>query len=279
MAAADNNHDLQSVLRINAELVETVQQQQKTIQQLREELAQVKADNVRLRTRLGETAPIVSALPPMADPVPRPPAVGTGGLPYADASSGTAAKIALFRALFAGREDVYARRWVSSRTGRTGWSPAEDNPFEKNKDKHFAAIDQKLIERQKAHYPLDACIVSGRKLDDSDTVHDMIHEGRLVRFCCPNCPRRFNADPDRYMVRLDEAIIKQQRERYPLNTCVVAGMELGSMGEPYERIVGGTLVRFCCAGCVGGFKDNPMKHLATIRDAWRKQHESQNGEH
>jgi transposase len=38
MAAADNNHDLQSVLRINAELIDTVEQQQKTIQQLREEL-------------------------------------------------------------------------------------------------------------------------------------------------------------------------------------------------------------------------------------------------
>jgi YHS domain-containing protein len=152
-------------------------------------------------------------------------------------------------------------------------------PFEKDKDKHFAAIDEKLIEQQKAHYPLDACIVSGRKLDDSDTVHDMIHEGRLVRFCCPNCPRRFNADPDRYMVRLDEAIIKQQRERYPLNTCVVAGMELGSMGEPDEVIVGGTLVRFCCAGCRGGFRDDPVKHLTQIRDAWREQHEAANGHH
>lgn len=152
------------------------------------------------------------------------------------------------------------------------------DPFEKDKDKHFAAIDEKLIEQQKAHYPLDACIVSGRKLEESDTVFDMIHEGRLVRFCCPNCPRRFKADPDRYMAQLDEAIIKQQRENYPLDTCVVAGMELGSMGEPDEVIVGGTLVRFCCAGCRGGFKDNPMKHLATIREAWQKQHEKQNSE-
>jgi transposase len=38
MVAAGNNDDLQSVLRINAELIDTVQQQQKTIQQLREEL-------------------------------------------------------------------------------------------------------------------------------------------------------------------------------------------------------------------------------------------------
>ena len=38
MAAPDKSNDLQSVLRINAELIETVEQQQKPIQQLREEL-------------------------------------------------------------------------------------------------------------------------------------------------------------------------------------------------------------------------------------------------
>ncbi|MFZ3475651.1 TOTE conflict system archaeo-eukaryotic primase domain-containing protein [Streptomyces sp. 4.24] len=59
---------------------------------------------------------------------------GDGSLSYADASSSTEAKIALFRVLFAGREDVYATRWVSAKSGRTGWSPAEDNPFAKNKN-------------------------------------------------------------------------------------------------------------------------------------------------
>lgn len=34
------------------------------------------------------------------------------------------AKIALFRSLFSGREDVYALRWESARTGKRGWSPA-----------------------------------------------------------------------------------------------------------------------------------------------------------
>lgn len=152
-------------------------------------------------------------------------------------------------------------------------------PFNKELEENIKEIDEKLIEQQKAHYPLKECIVSGRSLEESDTVFDIIYQGRLVRFCCPGCPSRFMADPDRYMVRLDEAIIKQQREHYPLDTCVVAGGKLGSMGEPDDIIVGGTLVRFCCAGCRGGFKDNPMKHLATIRDAWRKQHETQNGEH
>ncbi|MGW2042230.1 TOTE conflict system archaeo-eukaryotic primase domain-containing protein [Streptomyces virginiae] len=67
----------------------------------------------------------------MRSPSLPPPVITEGGhgLPYADASSGTEAKIALFRALFAGREDVYATRWVSAKSGRTGWSPAEDNPL------------------------------------------------------------------------------------------------------------------------------------------------------
>ncbi len=33
-------------------------------------------------------------------------------------------KVAVFRALFRGREDVYALRWENARTGRSGWSPA-----------------------------------------------------------------------------------------------------------------------------------------------------------
>ncbi len=34
------------------------------------------------------------------------------------------AKIALFRSLFRGREDVYPRRFESRRTGKTGYQPA-----------------------------------------------------------------------------------------------------------------------------------------------------------
>jgi len=38
-------------------------------------------------------------------------------------------KIALFRRLFKGREDVYARRYESMRTGKTGYYPASSNPW------------------------------------------------------------------------------------------------------------------------------------------------------
>ena len=39
------------------------------------------------------------------------------------------AKIALFRSLFRGREDVYPRRFESRKTGRAGYSPACANEW------------------------------------------------------------------------------------------------------------------------------------------------------
>ncbi|MET9779287.1 DEAD/DEAH box helicase family protein [Streptomyces sp. NPDC006367] len=103
--------------------------------ELRAKLTERQAENERLRTQLGMlTVKVPQVLPRVPEPMAPTVARGEGGLPYADATSGTEAKIALFRALFAGREDVYATRWVSTKTGRTGWSPAEDNPFARNKN-------------------------------------------------------------------------------------------------------------------------------------------------
>jgi superfamily II DNA or RNA helicase len=48
----------------------------------------------------------------------------TGRLPTVDEASPNVEKLALLRALFAGREDVYAVRWENARSGRAGWSPA-----------------------------------------------------------------------------------------------------------------------------------------------------------
>jgi hypothetical protein len=46
-----------------------------------------------------------------------------------DHRSSPEAKIALFRALFRGREDVYPRRFESRKTGKTGYQPACANEW------------------------------------------------------------------------------------------------------------------------------------------------------
>ncbi len=45
-------------------------------------------------------------------------------LPTVDTHSSPEAKVALFRNLFGGRNDVYAQRWENAKTGKSGWSPA-----------------------------------------------------------------------------------------------------------------------------------------------------------
>ena len=44
-------------------------------------------------------------------------------------TSGVAEKIGVFRGLFRGREDVYARRFTSSKTGRAGYQPVCGNEW------------------------------------------------------------------------------------------------------------------------------------------------------
>src|SRR5438132_7512447 len=46
-----------------------------------------------------------------------------------DQTSSAAAKIALFRSLFRGRDDVYPRRFESRKTGKFGYAPACANEW------------------------------------------------------------------------------------------------------------------------------------------------------
>lgn len=90
-----------------------------------DELSRLRAENARLRTLLArhgiaadETVPqwpqtpeSISSHHRPESPLPRKPALSL------------AEKVALFRSLFQGREDVFARRWFSSSTGKSGYQP------------------------------------------------------------------------------------------------------------------------------------------------------------
>jgi len=77
------------------------------------ECERLREENRRLRGRLGVTIPEVAAPPP---PEPAPASTVT-------AKSSPGEKVALFRGLFRGREDVHAVRW-EGRQGKAGYSPA-----------------------------------------------------------------------------------------------------------------------------------------------------------
>ena len=54
---------------------------------------------------------------------------------------------------------------------------------------------------------------------------------------------------------------------YPFDTCLVDGMKLGSMGNPYVFVYQGQEIKFCCADCKPVFLKDPEKYLKKIQDA------------
>ncbi len=80
--------------------------------------------------------------------------------------------------------------------------------------------DAAWIAEQKAKYPTNACIVSGDKLGaDMGKPVDFVYRvagkpDRLVTFCCKDCVRDFNKDPEKYLKVLDEAAGKSSADAH-----------------------------------------------------------------
>ncbi|XOV85991.1 MAG: DEAD/DEAH box helicase family protein [Pseudomonadota bacterium] len=87
-----------------------------------DELRRLREENDRLKALLTQHG-IVWKEPPIPEPVPAP----TESAP-AQTHFTTDDKIALFRRLFRGREDVYPQRWESAK-GKSGYSPACGNEW------------------------------------------------------------------------------------------------------------------------------------------------------
>jgi len=128
---------------------------------------------------------------------------------------------------------------------------------------HLEALDEKIIDAQLLGYPMDTCPVGGPLGSMGEPVN-FISMNRLVRLCCAGCEGALVNEPAEYMGKLDAAYAARQRDGYALETCVVSGSPLGSMGDPVELVAGDTLVRFCCAGCIPTFKEDPSAYLSKL---------------
>jgi YHS domain-containing protein len=137
--------------------------------------------------------------------------------------------------------------------------------FEADPTGNFAKIDAKVMEQQRAIYPLETCLVDGKPLvgPGAQPVEFLVND-RLVRTDSPACRAAVEKDPAKYIAKLDEAVVAKQLPAYPLSTCPVLGGKLGGMGEPVNYVFQGRLVRFCCKGCIAKFDADPFKYLSMI---------------
>lgn len=142
----------------------------------------------------------------------------------------------------------------------------------------MAKLDEKLIASQKAAYPVDTCAVTKESIDPKKPA-DIVYKNRLVRFCCIDCKKEFDADPAKYLAEIDKAVIEKQGPGYTSKTCVVSGKELSANAVNY--VVANQLVKFCCNDCVKEFEKDPSKYLSMVdgdsgKHAEEKGHEKKN---
>jgi YHS domain-containing protein len=61
-------------------------------------------------------------------------------------------------------------------------------------------------------YPLEICVVSDEKLDNSADAkmkpYTFTYEGQEVKLCCKSCEKDFKKEPAKYMAKLKEAANK-----------------------------------------------------------------------
>ena len=109
-----------------------------------DELEALRVENLRLRGLLGldtrsHEAHLINSSPALF--------AAAALRPKVDDQSPSATKIALLRQLFCARTDVFATRWASSTTGKTGWSPAVLGGYQPDRAKRvYQTLTDEILE-------------------------------------------------------------------------------------------------------------------------------------
>ena len=127
--------------------------------------------------------------------------------------------------------------------------------------------DADVIAAQLPSYPLTTCPISKEALGEMGEPINLVAEGRLIRVCCKGCVKGVMKEPAKAIAEIDAAVVKAQGPSYPLETCVISGEKLTSMGKPVDIVLGTRLVRACCKGCVKKIKGEPKAALAKVNTA------------
>ena len=106
------------------------------------------------------------------------------------------------------------------------------------------ATAQEEKKKQKKN-PLEAakCPVSGQKIKEE---HSVAYKEGKVYFCCPNCPKAFEKDPEKFAAKANHQLVQTRQMRQV--ACPLTGRPLN---EDTRIRVRGAAVTFCCNNCKG----------------------------
>jgi hypothetical protein len=110
-------------------------------------------------------------------------------------------------------------------------------------------LDRAVTADQLPYYPLDVCPISGRRLDTVGGVVRIVVGDHLVELCCPSCGTAARGRRVEVVARIEAAAYAQQKDDYPLDTCLVSGDKFEE-GKVVDFMHGPILVRLGCENCV-----------------------------
>jgi YHS domain-containing protein len=77
--------------------------------------------------------------------------------------------------------------------------------FEKNPKMYLARLDSAIIAKELPTYPLETCVVDGKKLDSENGAPiNYVYHNHLVRFDSQTCLEKFKEDPDKCLKKLTD---------------------------------------------------------------------------
>lgn len=86
--------------------------------------------------------------------------------------------------------------------GESTAAPVKEKSVAKTTEPAKSAV-QAVV--SKDGYPIDTCVVSGEKLGDMGEIINYSYQGRTVKFCCKACQKDFDAEPAKFIKKLDAA--------------------------------------------------------------------------
>ncbi|MBL9150092.1 MAG: hypothetical protein JNM94_15500 [Phycisphaerae bacterium] len=131
---------------------------------------------------------------------------------------------------------------------------------------YLAALDRRIIDAQKAGYPISHCLVAIDTKLDPTTCVDVVYGNRLYRLSNGVAQGNFVKNLKVYVKAYEGQVAAVQRAKYPLTTCVVTGVELPA--KPVDIVVGARLVRLANDDAVKAFYKDPAPALAKLEAAY-----------
>ena len=142
---------------------------------------------------------------------------------------------------------------------------------EKDPAKWLGKVDAAQAAAQAKIYPMTTCCVSGEplmeKAEDGTMKfigENVIVKNRLFLVCCKMCAESLKAEPAKYAAKLNAEVMKTQGEGYAIGQCVVKpeGKVTGDKAKSF--IIGGRLIKACCASCEKEVREDPSKYTAMV---------------